>query len=501
MAEQDPLPAVLDPVEALRVENEKLKLLIDGNPPAEILVVSDLHLGRGREPGTRRFFCTENFVSDQAFARWLRAMQPRGNKLLILNGDTFDFIRIANLPKKDQEFIDWSSWLAGLGLAKSPEDLRGSISKKETRYGLQTNDYKSAWKLWQIYKGHQEFFQALAHWVRDGGLLLMVKGNHDLDLYWPLVRKAFRTFLEDQAKDRDGDASVNDIQQRIFYCDDFLCIGNLYLEHGHVYDPEQQMVPGQTLPGDPSQLNLPLATFVARYLVNPLENLRPFLGSIRPVQRIPWIILRNNPLAGIAILSRGLTFLRRALILPNKRNAFWYAVFFGAVLLPFIVLAIAVLMLDPKIRAWVIGDHPKASLILGVLGLLFPYIAAAGHELWMRRPRRPQVGEDALAQCVHKKIQTLPFPPGQTIYAAVGHSHDQDIQSLPHINGSKVLYLNTGSWIPVWPDDRPDLDGQVLYPFVHFKLQGGEYRHCYFEWRDDRNQPAEVYIMAPSPKK
>ena len=501
MAEQNRLPALLDPVEALRLENEKLKLLTDGNPPAEILVVSDLHLGRGREPDTRRFFCTENFVSDQAFARWLRAMQPREGKLLILNGDTFDFIRIANFPKKDQDFIDWSSWLAGLGLAKSPEELRRSISKKETRYGLQTNDYKSAWKLWQIYMGHQEFFQALAHWVRDGGLLLMVKGNHDLDLYWPLVRKAFRTFLGDSLE--DNDASRGAIQQRVFYCDDSLRLGNLYLEHGHFYDSEQKMVKGQTLRDDPSQLNLPLATFVARYLVNPLENLRPFLGSIRPTQRIPWIILRNHPLAGIMILRRGLTFLRRALVLPNKRNAFWYAIFFGAVVLPFVVLAIALLMLDPKIRASILHAHPQSAVVLGMFGLFAPYIAAAGHEFyqWLKRPRRRPAGEDALAQGVYQKIRNLPFPQGQPIYAVMGHTHDQDIQRLPDINGSKVLYLNTGSWIPVWPEDRPDLDGQVLYPFVHFKLQGGEYRHCYFEWKDDRNQPAEVYIIAPpSPK-
>src|SRR5205807_10370100 len=117
MAEQNRLPALLDPVEALRLENEKLKLLTDGNPPAEILVVSDLHLGRGREPNTRRFFCTENFVSDQTFARFLRAMAPEEGKLLILNGDTFDFIRICNCPGSPEEFAKWGSLLDRLDAA------------------------------------------------------------------------------------------------------------------------------------------------------------------------------------------------------------------------------------------------------------------------------------------------------------------------------------------------------------------------------------------------
>jgi hypothetical protein len=81
----------------------------------------------------------------------------------------------------------------------------------------------------------------------------------------------------------------------------------------------------------------------------------------------------------------------------------------------------------------------------------------------------------------------------------MGHTHDQDIQSLPDIGNSKVLYLNTGSWIPVWPDDRPDLAGQVLLPLVHLNMQSnGEYRHLYLEWRDDRGEPAESYILAPS---
>jgi hypothetical protein len=80
----------------------------------------------------------------------------------------------------------------------------------------------------------------------------------------------------------------------------------------------------------------------------------------------------------------------------------------------------------------------------------------------------------------------------------MGHTHDQDVQCLPNIDNAKILYLNTGAWIPVWPENRPDLAGQVLYPFVHFKLHSAdEYRHRYNEWRDDRGHPVEAYILAP----
>jgi hypothetical protein len=144
--------------------------------------------------------------------------------------------------------------------------------------------------------------------------------------------------------------------------------------------------------------------------------------------------------------------------------------------------------------------HQRLLTVLGVLGMLAPYLAAAIRELARRlgRKREPQIGEDGMAAGVYKTIVGLNFPSARQIYAVMGHTHDQDVQSLPDINGAKVLYLNTGTWIPVWPDDRPDLDGQVLFPFVFFRrAPDGEYHHQYLEWRDDRGEPAESYILEP----
>jgi UDP-2,3-diacylglucosamine pyrophosphatase LpxH len=498
MAEQHTSPGTLEPVEALRLENQRLKLLTEADPPAEILAVSDLHLGRGREPNTRRFFCTENFVSDQAFARFLRALEPGEGKLLILNGDTFDFIRICNCPGSPEEFAKWGSLLDRLGVAKSSRQLQDAISKNEKRYGLQTDDYKCVWKLLQIFEGHQEFFHALADWVERGGSLLMVKGNHDLDLYWPLVRRAFCAFLEDKGASRDA------IARRVFYCDSSIHIRNVYLEHGQVYDPQQRIKDGPVLSSDPSQLNLPLASFIARYLINQLEKLEPFIGSIRPTERILWILLRSHPVAGLAVLGRSLRFIRRAAQTSHVRDYFWFVIYFATVALPLVTCALlAVIIFYAPARKLITGGGQKWTFIWGLVGLLAPYIAAALREfsLWLKNRRRLPIGEDQLAQGVYQTIRNLPFPPARKIFAVMGHTHDQDVQCLPDINGAKVLYLNTGSWIPVWPDDRPDLAGQVFYPFVHFRLHDGEYHHCYSEWRDDRGHPAEAYILAPSSKK
>ena len=102
---------------------------------------------------------------------------------------------------------------------------------------------------------------------------------------------------------------------QMMYCDDWYRIGNVYFEHGHKYDPQQRIDDSDNspvLPGQPDQLKLPLGIFVNRYLVNQLEKLEPFLGAVRPTERILWMLLRGHPLASIALLFRSLRFIQRA---------------------------------------------------------------------------------------------------------------------------------------------------------------------------------------------
>jgi UDP-2,3-diacylglucosamine pyrophosphatase LpxH len=487
------------PVDALRLEQERLQRLSE-NPPQEIFVVSDLHLGRGRNLDTGRFSRTENFLSDQAFSRFLDYASPGPGKLLFINGDAFDFVRICHYPRSDQEFEEWSKFLERLGVVKTPAELRRAISKVERRFGLETDDYKSTWKLLQIANGHREFFQALAKWINGGGTLLFSKGNHDLELYWPLVRKALEELLIRADANRDA------VRNQMLYCDDWVRIANIYFEHGHKYDPQQRVDDSDkspVLPGTPNQLKLPLGIFVNRYLINKLEKLEPFLGSVRPTEKILWMLLRTHPLAAVAILFHSLHFIRRAFQASRVRDFFWYAVYIGSLAVPLLtILAIAGIFAFARLRDFFVVKHPMSSMALGVLGILAPYLAAAFREFvrWLGRKtqRSRQVGEDEMSQGVYASMEKLKFPAFNRMYAVMGHTHDQDIQCLPDLGGVTALYLNTGTWIPIWPDDRPDLAGQVLFPFVHFRHETSqEYHHQYLEWRDDRGKPAESYILEP----
>ncbi len=488
------------PEDALKLEQERLQRLSE-NPPQEIFVVSDFHLCRGRNPETGRFSRTENFLADEAFSRFLDYASPGPGKLLFINGDAFDFVRICHYPRSDQEFEEWSEFLGRLGVVRTPAELRRAIVKVERRFGLETDDYKSAWKLLQIANGHREFFQALAKWINGGGTLLLSKGNHDLELYWPLVRKALEELLI-----RAG-ADAHALSSQMFYCDDWVRIANVYFEHGHKYDPQQRVDDSDKSPvlrDKPSQLKLPLGIFVNRYLINQLEKLEPFLGAVRPTERILWMLLRTHPLSAIAMLFRSLRFIRRAFQTSHVRDFFWYAVYIGSVAVPLLtVLAIAGIFAFGRLRDFFVARHPMSSMVLGVLGILAPYLAAAFREFvrWLGRKTRrrsAQAGEDEMSQGVYASMEKLKFPAFSRMYAVMGHTHDQDVQRLPDLGGATTLYLNTGTWIPIWPDDRPDLAGQVLFPFVHFRLETSqEYRHEYAEWRDDRGEPAESYILEP----
>ena len=501
MESSNPIPTAArgaGPEDALRLEQARLQRLSE-KPPQEILVVSDLHLCRGRNPETGRFSRTENFLSDQAFSRFLGYAKPGPEKLLFINGDAFDFVRICHYPREAQEFEEWSEFLRRLEVVKEPEELRRAISKVERRFGLETDDYKSAWKLLQIANGHREFFEALANWINNGGTLLFSKGNHDLELYWPLVRKALEELI------RRAGAAEEAVSSQMLYCDDWIRIANVYFEHGHKYDPQQRVDDSDKSPvlrDKPGQLKLPLGIFVNRYLINQLEKLEPFLGSIRPTERILWMLLRTHPLSALGMLFRSLRFIRRAFQTSHARDFFWYAVYLGSLAIPVLtVLAIAGIFVFARLRDFFVAKHPMTSMALGALGMLAPYLTAAFREFvrWVGRKKRgrKQAGEDELARGVYASMKALKLPSFSRMYAVMGHTHDQDIQSLPDIGGAATLYLNTGTWIPIWPDDRPDLAGQVLFPFVRFRLTSQEYRHEYAEWRDDRGEPAESYILEP----
>jgi hypothetical protein len=177
----------------------------------------------------------------------------------------------------------------------------------ERRYGLKTNDYKTVWKLLVIERGHPIFVDALVKWVAAGGRVLFVTGNHDVEMYWPMVQDHVRFQLAGRR------AAPAELSSRIAFEESWLVIDNVYVEHGHQYEPMTRVDGPPTLPPEHREINLPRGSFVNRYFINTVEALDPFIDNVKPVQESLLRLARQRPIEILSTYFGAWRFLRRAL--------------------------------------------------------------------------------------------------------------------------------------------------------------------------------------------
>ncbi len=496
----EPVERATDPGKPPAASGEARFPPLDGPVPDLLLILSDFHLGPGREGATGRYDRKENFFADIPFNDLVRYYvgnvstsfeTERGGPLLVLNGDTFDFVRIDTSPRKEADFRAWSASLAALGVTRSPEELRASVSRKEVRFGLRTDDYKAVWKVDVMASGHEGMFRALAEWVDSGGRVAIIKGNHDLELYWPLVHAAIRARIADRS------SRPEEVARRVGFHQEGLRVANLYVEHGHVFESLTSAEGSPVLEDTPTQLRLPLGSFANRYLVNQIEGLEPFLDNIKPVDEVLWAVVRRHPVQALGILFRAAPFLFRAARVGAMRDKLSFLIYFGTIALSLITVTTLVTALAvPRFAAWLAQVPGRFRVVLSLGGIFAPWVLGVIRDLWPKR--RPAVGEDEYAASIHEVLRDEVSGEHSRVYAALGHTHAIDVQALPSIAGSEVTYLNSGTWAPVWRRDRPDLVGQVLYTYLEFRLgPDGEYSHRALEWRPDREEPAQATILGP----
>ena len=176
-----------------------------------------------------------------------------------------------------------------------------------TSNGLKTNDYKTVWKLLVIERGHPIFVDALVKWVAAGGRVLFVTGNHDVEMYWPMVQDHVRFQLAGRR------AAPAELSSRIAFEESWLVIDNVYVEHGHQYEPMTRVDGPPTLPPEHREINLPRGSFVNRYFINTVEALDPFIDNVKPVQESLLRLARQRPIEILSTYFGAWRFLRRAL--------------------------------------------------------------------------------------------------------------------------------------------------------------------------------------------
>lgn len=242
------------------------------------VVISDLHLGAGYQ---RQGNLLEDFDRDQDFAAFLAEIVSVSTHEhcaveLILNGDTFEMLQVPPVARFAPDEV-------------YPPQTYRSFSEAS-----------SLAKMNHIVAGHRTFFDALGRYISAGAprrTVTFVKGNHDLDLYWPAVKKRIRQAVTGHAAD--------DPLLTFEEC----CVHRegIHVEHGNQYEGPISRVGDMTAPlrkTDPPQIEIPPGSQFVIDVLNQVERDKYWIDGIKPIPALVWYTLAYDfPFAFTALVK------------------------------------------------------------------------------------------------------------------------------------------------------------------------------------------------------
>ncbi|RME76166.1 MAG: hypothetical protein D6784_06475 [Chloroflexi bacterium] len=383
------------------------------------IILSDLHLGAGfpGEQGNRH----ENFTADEMLVDLLEQISResrRGHQEveLILNGDTFAFLQT---PAVDQ-FDPAASY--------PPEAYHDSSEEASVK------------RLNLIIRGHPLVFDALAdflHVEQPTRRVTIVKGNHDIPLYWPRVKTRLREML--------GATGVR--ASLLLFAEEFISREKIHVEHGHqraekmhayhdFLDPRH--------PHAPTQLYHPAGSLFFINCINRLKPDYPFIDTIKPLTALVWYALHADFNLAAELL---LNFIQHtpALVLHN---------YLPGTPLPSFASDLLVALQNPDRRRQMAEQYRHdPAFRLSLHRQIQQYLADAAIANRAETITAPaEVSDDPLvmAQAEQHQQQDALLSAAKSIstdekieLVFFGHSHQPACHHLP---GGKQ-YINTGSWI------------------------------------------------------
>jgi UDP-2,3-diacylglucosamine pyrophosphatase LpxH len=232
------------------------------------IIVSDLHLGAG-------FFdldkgnVLEDFIVDEAFARFLDEMKEESEAEgtdfeLIIDGDMMEFLQAPAVDQFEPRRV------------YPPENYRSS------------SEEDSAKKVDLIIKGHPMFFAALREFIKPANpqrKVTILKGNHDVNLYWPAVKERIRQAVYATGGERAKLLAFEEV-----------CINRegIYVEHGNQYSDKVNRVDNFEKPLDPEregQLAIPSGSRFVIEFFNQIEWEMWWVDSVKPMTALIWYAL------------------------------------------------------------------------------------------------------------------------------------------------------------------------------------------------------------------
>jgi len=285
---------------------------------------------------------------------------------------------------------------------------RGRDEAFERRYGFLPTPEKSAEKLAAIYRGHPTFFRALAWFVGHGHRVVFLRGNHDLELYWPQVQERFREFVKREYvvafRASIGfdvkDLVPPDFEERIIFQPGWFYYrpGAFYAEHGCQYEPLSASAnPIRPLmPGNRWLLNPDIGSLGVLCFHNHLESMFPAWENEAHSVVFLLSLIRREPVRMLAMFTRyAVDFVRMAQRLwlagqmkesdqrPSKGDFAAYASAVG--LEPAMVRRIYNAGTQPLLLrrglAWLLFS-PWGHVVKVVMLLVLAGLALAGAALW-----------------------------------------------------------------------------------------------------------------------
>lgn len=221
-----------------------------GLPEANLLVISDLHLGEGigtpvpRDPATLdrelRAFLEHYTVVRRDNRPWR----------LVINGDMVDFIGVSIK-----------------GDAASPADYR--------TYGLGARARDAAAKMAAVIERHDGVFQALGRFVGAGNEVSVVLGNHDAEFHFPEVQILFRDAVARGLNEHgiERDVSVAWMENAVQFCPWFFFEeGVAWIEHGHQYDPYCSFEDVLEPASDAAEIDPNVGSVLVRYVLSQVDK-------------------------------------------------------------------------------------------------------------------------------------------------------------------------------------------------------------------------------------
>jgi UDP-2,3-diacylglucosamine pyrophosphatase LpxH len=221
-------------------------------------IISDLHLTDSEPPRHKvksrhplwKKFKTKEFYIDDPLSRFLDHIQKEaaGNEVeLVLNGDIFDFDSVMSLPEKPVYKVNWL----------------------ETRRGLFPRQEKSLFKIKIILEEHKLFTDSLRNFMNNGHKVIIIPGNHDVELHFPEVQSYIRDVFN-LAEDKKNNL--------VFTSWFYISNKDTLIEHGHQQDPycicENPLNPF-LLDYNELSVRLPFGNVACRYMMNGLGLFNP----------------------------------------------------------------------------------------------------------------------------------------------------------------------------------------------------------------------------------